>query len=147
MEGFITLIIIIVVFNIFNMLLRALKGGKTPAKQRALVTAEQFLQDNISIQKEKSNQPLQGDAFYQAEPDKDIEVSDTSYIEDFPVKDKPIPMFESSLKVPATVKVADKSANQFTSNLQQVLTKRDPLLAAFVFHEILEPPPALRRKR
>jgi len=145
MEGFITLIIIIVIFNIFNMVLRAIRGGKTPAKQRVLVTAEQFLQDNI--QKEKSYRSLQEDPFRQAEPELEVKSYDTSYRENVQAKKEAFPPPGSTLKTPTPLKVDDKKADRFTSNLQQVLTKKDPLLAAFVFHEILEPPPTLKRKR
>lgn len=145
MEGFITLIIVIVVFNIFNMLLRALKGDKAPARQRVLVTAEQFLQDNI--QKEEPHQTLQEDTSYQAKPDKDVELYYTSDKEKISYLDGPGPIPGPGSRKPPAIKPVEKKPNTLNSNLQKVLTKKDPLLAAFIFHEILEPPPALRRKR
>lgn len=145
MEGFITLIIIIVVFNIFNMLLRALKGDKAPARQRVLVTAEQFLQDNI--QKKEAHQTMQEETSYQTKPDKDVELYYTSDKEEISYLDGPGPIPGPGPKKTPAIKTAERKPDTLNSNLQQVLTKRDPLLAAFVFHEILEPPPALRRKR
>lgn len=143
MEGIVTLIIIVVLYNLFSLLVRAAKGGNPSAGRKVLVTAENFFRDRDSeaeqLQSEtedyRDNDQLSG-------PDKidfekyDRHKGDSNEILELETKGKLV-LEPEKKRISSTV----------SSSLQKVLSEEDPLVAAFIFHEILEPPPALRRKR
>lgn len=141
MEGIIILIVLIIIFNLFNFLSRALKGDRSDHKRKVLVEEEDSVVDNF-------DQPG-----YDWEDDKkshdpflDVRQSPDHYKQ----REEAFPDDEAVLTPAKEVKkktAKKKSASpNLSSNLRQLLTEKDPLLTAFVFHEIIDPPRVRRRR-
>ncbi len=147
MEGIITLIIIIIAFNILNFLARSLRGGRQVEQQRAPVETDR-LSPNESLRLRKDY-----DTYFRSESLDDTETDHNARV-------------KTGIGLSETVKSLDKDTAKQTSqrteqvisrkagqpssipkNLQQVLNQKESLVAAFIFHEIIDPPVALRRKR
>jgi hypothetical protein len=143
MENIITLIVVIIVFNLISSVLRSIRGGQAPPPKR--------IQDTVPDQAAKAktidpwvDEDLSGysshgvvdpgpEEYNQYESKEDGEESKTVTTQ----KSRPAPVFAKKSCRPPSV----------ASGLQQVLTRKDPLVAAFIFHELFGPPAALRRKR
>ncbi len=148
MEGIVPLIIIIIVFNLFNALIRAARKGKQPVQQTALQkvlvsSAGPPSEETESVWKDDdiySSSDLSAEPLY-AEP---VHTGSEGY--------KPLESVKRESARPPLQKVelspsqGDDRGASLGAELQQILTKKEPLVAAFIFHEILSPPPALRRK-
>lgn len=139
MEGIITLIIIIIAFNIFNALIKAVRGSQKAPQKKAFVVPQQLPphekgqllnEDEVRFRLKKKEK---GSYFYDDEGN-DVQEAESAGERDKWLSPEPVNR-EVATQTPVSV------------GLQKVLTRRDPLLAAFIFHEILEPPPTLRRKR
>lgn len=139
MEGIITLIVIIIAFNLFNALMKAVRGGQQSPQKKVLVSPEplsphengqQWTDDEIRFRPKKKEK--RADSYDGEGTDaREAESADDT----------------GAWQAPEPVKKEVASSSPVIVGLQQTLTCRDPLLAAFIFHEILEPPPSLRRKR
>jgi len=139
MEGIITLIIIIIAFNIFNALMKAVRGSQKVTQKRVFVDPQQlpphekgqlWNEDEVRFRSKKKEK---GSNLYDDEGN-DVQEAESAGERDKWLSPEPVNR-EAATRPPVSV------------GLQEVLTRRDPLLAAFIFHEILEPPPSLRRKR
>ncbi len=141
MEGILTLIIIIIIFNLFNFLARSLKGNRSNQKGRALVEKEELISDHSGQtnagwdEDEKSY-----DAFFDMQQNADHEKERVKTYSD---EETARPAVEETKR-----KTIEKkgSSPRLSGNLKQLLTKKDPLLTAFIFHEIIDPPRTRRRK-
>ncbi len=147
MEGIITLIIIIIVFNIINFLGRALRGGRQVERQRVSVDADRFAPKESLHSRKDEDTYFRSVSFYDPETDRDTRVSPgitTSETVKEPGKEtaKQKPQRPEQLIAPGAGK-----PSSIPLNLQQALSQKEPLVAAFIFHEIIDPPLALRRKR
>ncbi|MGM0651580.1 MAG: hypothetical protein ACQES4_02210 [Bacillota bacterium] len=141
MEGIIALIILVIIFNIFNYFARALKGNRSDQRHKVL------------FEKKDS-----GDEFFeQTDSGWAIdEKPDGSFLDmrqstgDYQKMEKTSLGDETA--IPPVNEVKSKSAKKrrsssnLSGNLRELLTKKDPLLTAFIFHEIFDPPRARRRK-
>ncbi len=139
MEGIITLIVIIIVFNIFNALMKAVRGSQQASQKRVLhspelvppdETGSRWADEDIharSVEKEKTAY------VYESEEPPADEIGDSREA--------------GTWQAPQPVKKEGGGPTSVSLGLQQVLTRKGPFLNAFIFHEILEPPPSLRRKR
>ncbi len=138
MEGIITLIVIIIAFNIFNAIIRAVRGAQEAPQKRVFPGPEppspeesgyRWVEDDLdisSLEKHKAGRA------YDAET---TPVQETGGSE------------TDAWQAPPPVKKEIAVPSAVSLGLRQALTRKDSLLAAFIFHEILERPPSLRRKR
>lgn len=143
MESLITLFVIIVVFNLINALLKAFKGGKGPVR----------VQENDRPAAVSAPPPLREyedevrSYFMTGHLDRSDLVADEqeNIAPSEPEVEKAAPAHDMSVvKNPSA---AQGCSNVVTSNLQQVLQDKNSLITAFIFHEILSPPSALRKRR
>ena len=142
MESLITLVVIIIVFNLISSLLRSLRGGQPAPRKTVQVRSERSSVEELAEQwvDHTSYSYLAVPEDGRVEPDHDqetdkidIEIEDIREIE------------EGRFKQLQQKKTCRSSS--IASCLNQTLTKKDPLVSAFIFHEIFEQPPAIRRKR
>jgi hypothetical protein len=157
MDNLIPLIVFIVIFNMIRNIIKSVQSGKTAAARQAAVSSVQ-----------QSKQPAeQGIEQLMAKlgimPPPVVQVSDQRY-DRVPVYDQmeedeaveyeteteveaPVPLvaLRSQPMKQSTAKPCRPSS--VAAGLQQVLTKRDPLVSAYIFHEIFGPPVAGRRRR
>jgi len=147
MEGIITLIIIIIVFNILNFLGRALRGGRQVERQRVPVDADRFAPKESLHPRKDEDTYFRSVSLDEPETDRDARVSSGIAISET-VKEPGIETAKQ--KTHKSEQVIARGAGQSSSipvNLQQALSQKESLVAAFIFHEIIDPPLALRRKR
>lgn len=149
MEGIVTLIIIIIAFNIFNFIARAIRSGsQTKQKEISVGTDDIKLKEPV-LSRENGDH----DIYHRF-----MSSGDTG---DFSGRRESKGIgFEKTGKggTEQAAKPAVRRAKQpvsqepgqhkeISANLRQVLTQKEPLVAAFIFHEIFDPPLALRRRR
>ena len=151
MEGIVSLIVLIVIFNIFSAIVRAIRGGGaarqgrqdlpgTPAGperpvQKIKLWIDDLESDDSDLVAESSpaGQQVYDEAYYAPLEPEPFEEEDSTEEEYIP---PPPPLHPAAEKPPVREPV----------RLKGMLASRESLLSAFVFHEILEPPPSLRRK-
>lgn len=142
MESLITLVVIIIVFNLISSLLKSLRGGQPTPRKTVQVRSERSLVEELTDQwvdhAAYSYLAVPEDGRIEPDHDKetdkiDIEIEDIREVEEG--------RFEQ-LQQKKTCR-----PSSIASCLHQTLTEKDPLVSAFIFHEILEQPPALRRRR
>lgn len=141
MEGILTLIIIIIIFNLFNFLARSLKGNRSNQNGRVLVEKEEPLTDhpgqtNAGRDEDEKSYDSLFDMQQNADHEKDR-------VKTYPEEVTAMPVVEETKR--NTIKKKGSSP-RLSGNLKQLLTKKDPLLTAFIFHEIIDPPRTRRRK-
>ena len=140
MDIFITLIVIIVAINLINSFLRVLKrGSASRAENSTLPVSEPLFEQQAS---QRITDPYR---LGTVSPEKSIEYSS----ERSPIKEQPVGVeSDQPDHEEYSGEVVAKSGRQspLAANLQHMLTSKEPLVTAFVFHEILEPPLALRRR-
>ncbi len=153
MEGIVTLIIIIIVFNIFNFLARSIRGGRQVEQQKVPVGIDDMPpKESVRLWKDdddvysRSVSPGDSDiydagAHYDGRHGQDHGAPETEKAD----KNEAFKQVVRRTSRPASQEIGQHSG--ISSNLYQVLTQKEPLVAAFIFHEIIDPPLALRRKR
>ena len=141
MEGILTLIIIIIIFNLFNFLARSLKGDRSNQKGRVSVEKEELISDlprQINAGRDEDEKSY--DAFFDMQENADHE---KDRVKTYPKEEAVRPVVEETKR--KTIK-KKASSTRLSGNLEQFLTQKDPLLTAFIFHEIIDPPRTRRRK-
>ncbi len=149
MEGIVTLIVIIVVFNLINALFRAIRGGQPASRKTAPVRPDppfEIFREN-PVEERVDNTAY----YYAAFPD-DVADPEPDYGKKSGERDE---TEEEITGKPATEErqtVAFKpesvcKPSTIASGLQRALTREDPLVSAFIFQEIFRQPPAMRRRR
>ncbi len=143
MEGIITLIVLIIIFNLFNFLARALKGNRFEQERRVLVEKE----DSMTDSRDQTDYGWEEDVKPHG-PLLDLRASED--YEDYRGKTSPKEDEEAALPpvevVRGRITGKKNSSSQLAGNLRHLITKKDPLLTAFIFHEIIDPPRTRRRK-
>jgi len=154
MDGFITLIILVIVFNLISAVMRAIKGGGAAAgRQRPekVMLPDSQLGRFFSMA-EFSGPDVPDQSEYNTEFEEEA-VSDSTYR-----LYEPEAMLELTPPQEAGRTILSRPAEPRTKTPEQVnrpapalgirkvLTEKESFLAAFVLHEILEPPPTLRRR-
>ncbi len=143
MEGILTLIILIIVFNLFNFLARALKGESSRQRGRVLVEKEELASGSDhpgQINSVRDEEEKMHDSFFDMQENEHYE---NDRVRIYPNEDTAIPVAEEATSKPFEKK---GSSVKLSGNLKQVLTRKDSLLTAFIFHEIIDPPRTRRRK-
>ncbi len=157
MDNIVPLIVFIVIFNLIRNIIKSVQAGKTTAARPAVANPVQ--QPKLPV--EQGIEQLM--AKLGIAPPAVEQISDQRYdqVPGFDeVEEEDEYETEAVVKVPAppaAVAVRSQPMKQSTAKpyrpssvavgLQQVLTKRDPLISAFIFHEIFGPPLAGRRRR
>jgi hypothetical protein len=152
MENIFPLILIIVVFNVINAILKALKGGKGAA-QKALPTAYTKPERQVKINL------WDDDSFEEIPLESDYETSEAE-TESFaaPMSTPPLPetLNRRHLEQKAESERIKRVTNEGNTGYgdpgcsvspANVFASGDAFLSAYIFHEILQPPVSMRKKR
>lgn len=165
MEGIITLVVVIIVFNVINALIKGLRGDRSVEKRPIPAEIENEGETPVSPPKKERIDPFLGlDIFEEkAKPVPAYEpVAET--------EPPPDPVYEPvvSYKSDASPEVYEQvqregskraakrlpprpstaaSPGSVSMHLERIFNQKEPLVAAFIFHEIFGPSKAQRRKR
>lgn len=155
MENIFPLILIIIVFNVISAILKAFRGGKGTAQKVAPpVYAQPEQKVKINPWADYSLDEDEADL----EPDYETTEAETeSYAAPTPA---PPPFPEAVYRKPPEQKVESARGTRATADGSigydgasqpvspaQVLTSENAFLNAYIFHEILQPPVSMRKKR
>ena len=154
MDGFITLIILVIVFNLLSAVMRAIKGGSAAAgRQRPekVIAPDSQLGRFLSLAELSDPEVPDQSAYATAIEDKAAdELTGSLYepeVESEIVKHQETARAILSEPSGISIKTPDQVSRPAPAlGIRKVLTEKDSFLAAFVLHEILDPPPALRRR-
>ncbi len=142
MEGLITLIVIIIIFNLLNRLVNAAKRQQQPStRRRRSYGFERSLPGRAAEKKVEDPayfRPEDAGGYYARYEDEEgavEEVDEADKLEG-----------EKGLEVKRAVR-KKAPAEPASNSLRQILSNRDSLVAAFIFHEALSGPPVSRRKK
>lgn len=159
MDGLLTLIVLIIIFNLFSAVLRAIRGGGAAAGgQKPVKAFDPDSQLGRFLRAAEMNDPDDPDLKeYAAVAESEYEaeaVSDFTYrlYEPEARLELALPQEAGRTVLPEPAEPRTKTTDQVcpsvpASGIIKVLTEKDSFLAAFVLHEILDTPPALRRRR
>lgn len=150
MDGLLTLIVLIIIFNLFSAVLRAIRGGGAAAgRQKPVKAFDPDSQLGQFFRAAEMNDP----------DDPDLREYEAEAVSDFTYRlYEPEARLELALPQEAGRTVLSEPAEPRTKTTDQVcpsvpasgiikvLTEKDSFLAAFVLHEILDTPPVLRRR-
>jgi len=144
MEGIITLIVIIIIFNLLNRLVNAAKRQQQPpAPRRRTYGPGRPLPDistgkTIETQEPHDLRSERRRDYYAGFEDQEEDVEEADEAK------KP----EDNKDLDAKRSVREKTPAVPASNsLRKILSDKDSLVAAFIFHEALSGPPVSRRKK
>lgn len=148
MENILVFIVVIVIFNLLRRIFGAGPGRreKQPSRQNQTISSRGTVPDR------KIEQKVDDPVYFRAARKKDTFVDYTDHEHDddqysyYDQKDQPDPE-PKELSRPETVASRGMQTSAVSSNLREILSRRDPLVAAFIFHEIIDPPPAMRNRR
>jgi len=158
MDGFLTLIVLIILFNLFSAVLRAIRGrGAAAGRQKPVKAFDPDSQLGQFFRAAEMNEPDDSDLReYEAEAESEYEaetVSDFTYrlYEPEARLELALPQETGRIVLPEPAEPRTKTTDQVcrsvpASGFIKVLTEKDSFLAAFVLHEILDKQPALRRR-
>ncbi len=153
MEGIITFIVIIIIFNLLNRLAGAAKRKQQPVSRRRTYDQSRPLPERPVERKEEEPRYFRSarpeDLFAGLEEDDENEEDEEDDESGYEVDRQEEWQAETGTEEALIKKRrAEKSApTALSSNkLGQLLSDKDSLVAAFIFHEAISGPPALRRK-
>lgn len=136
MEGLITFIVIIIVFNVLNRLIGAAKRKQQPPQRRSVIGPERTMPGR------PQRSSFDDSAFFRStRPKEDYDAYDDQEEEDKVENKQPETILESRKKVKKSGPEASASRN-----LRKLLSDKNSLVAAFIFHEAISAPPASSRK-
>lgn len=148
MESFIPLILIIIVFNLINAVMKAIRGGGKPAGKSQPVTEIRQVPPDSKI-KIWADEPFLEDNITESEPENITDQNYTEYdqsgYEDEEKEADSEAVFVQRIK-PDSVKKAYYRKQGSDIDISALFSEKNALLSAFIFHEILEPPVTLRKK-
>ncbi len=156
MENIFPLILIVIVFNVISAILRAFKGGKG--------TAQQVIQPPLAQPGEQAKIKLWADDSYEessSESDYDYEYETAAEgAESAAVPVYPPPLPEEVYIRPPAQKVHSARGTRATTDGNTrygetgqpvspatVFASKNAFLNAYLFHELLQPPVSMRKKR
>ncbi len=144
MESIVTLIVIIVVFNLINSLFRAIRGGQPVTRKTVPAGADppfEGFEDSPAVSRQDDTA-----YFYSAFPDDDEYEADNDRKANETVEE----ISENPGKMEAQAVTLKRETvcrpSKIASGLNRALTQKDPLVSAFIFQEIFRQPPAMRRR-
>ncbi len=143
MENIVVLIIVVIAFNLIRTVMKAIRGGQSATRKAVPVRI-------VRSPEERHVDPWVHEAAYfdsgfseQADYDSDYDDEEDNEEEEEEVMDSG--ETEERYTVPPVERERYRSAS-VASGLKQALTQKNPLVAAFIFHEIFGQPLAMRRK-
>ncbi len=143
MESVFFFIIIIIVINLLNAFMKAAKGGLTASQRGAF-------EERDRLMRAVAEESLNDQSFYVHSPaplkdhhEKHLDAADEKHAE------AEHEVYVNNNEKAAELRAVQESGPQsaVVSNLHQVLNRKDSLVAAFIFHEIIGPPLAQRKRR
>ncbi len=159
MEGLVIFIVIIIAFNLLNAILRAVRGGKAAQPVKSSSQAAGEPSGPVGFDSEIEDQPrMERSEYFPAARRKRLidpfdfaaETENTAYrdsdtvpLEEEQIVEERVPRRVASPPITA----ADARIQAQSAGLRQLFTDRDALLNAFIFHEIIEKPVGMRRRR
>lgn len=153
MDGFITLIILVIVFNLLSAVMRAIKGGNVQNRSRQQSVQKlppAFGADQIFPFAVKGEFGDPEEQEYETEPGADSTFENERFTEYDEYDGEPEDLQEqtvASLPEPVVHAVRKQTAEaSVIPGIKKVLTEKDSFLAAFVLHEILDTQPFLRHR-
>jgi hypothetical protein len=156
MDGFITLIILVIVFNLFSAVMRAIKGGGAAAGRQKpgqeIVPVRRLEKFFSTIEPDDLDDPVYDYDQYKTAIEDGVADEATGSLYEPVIKTEVAEEQEKELVVlPEPAGKRNKMPDQIKRpapvlGIKKVLTEKDSFLAAFVLHEILDVPPALRRR-
>lgn len=147
MENLVTLIVLIIVFNLIRSLFRGIRGAQTAPRKTVPVRPDQLFE---SFEKSPAKPVVGSDTyFYSAFPgDADLEPDYDQEAEEAVEAEEDTRSWEIEVRRAALHKrEAACPPSPIATGLRQALSRKDPLVSAFIFHEIFREPPSVRRKR
>ncbi|MDW7729175.1 MAG: hypothetical protein SCJ94_04095 [Bacillota bacterium] len=146
MESFIPLILIIIVFNVINAVMKAIRGGRNTVGKSQPVTEIRQAPPESKI-KLWADDPFLDDGLTEIEPESVTDDNYTEYdLNSYEEEAVPEAVSVQSIK-PDSVKKAFYRQQGSDVDFSAVFSEKNAFLSAFIFHEILEPPVTLRKKR
>ncbi len=160
MDNLIPLIVFIVIFNLIRNIIKSVQAGKTTAARQPVVAnpaqqqklpAEQGIEQlmaKLGIAPPVVEQ-IRDQRYDQVPGFDEVEEEEADEYETEAAVEVPAPLAAAAVRSQPMKQSTAKPyrPSSIAVGLQQVLTKRDPLVSAFIFHEIFGPPLAGRRRR
>jgi hypothetical protein len=146
MESFIPLILIIIVFNVINAVMKAIRGGVKAAEKSHPVTEVRQTPPESKI-KIWADEPFFEDNITEDEPENITDQNYTEYDQGGYEQEEAVSeaVFVQTIK-PDSVKKAYYRKQGSDIDISALFSEKNALLSAFIFHEILKPPVTLRKK-
>ncbi len=147
MEGIIFFIIIIVVLNLLGRIMGAGKQRQAPSRRRGQMPGENRVEKSTEkMTYHRSSRSFDRDFGFADETREEEDGPDEVWAEDFPEK----PVRRKKIRTTGGSGSREKTKTGTTGssvNLRSIFSNKNSLAAAFIFHELLEPPRALKKKR
>lgn len=143
MENIGVLIIVVIAFNLIRTVMKAIRGGQSASRKTVPVRI-------VRSPEERPVDPWVHDAAYfesgfSEQTDYDSDYDDE---EDKEEEEEAIDTGKTEERYTAPLVMRERYRSpSIASGLKQALTQKDPLVAAFIFHEIFGQPLAMRRRR
>ncbi len=143
MEGIITLIVIIIIFNLLNRLVGAVKSKQQPPRGRRAYEPGRPTRSGRMVDQwiERFEKP----ASFRSTGSADREDSWAGDEEDEEGYEHEIKKEHAETKAKSEKKAV--STRPVSKNLRHILSDKESLVAAFIFHEAISGPPVSRRNR
>jgi len=144
MESIVTLIVIIVVFNLINSLFRAIRGGRPVPRKTVPVGDDrpfEGFEESPAVYKKDDTA-----YYYSAFPDDDEFVADNDRKAAETVGESSENLRKMGGQTVAPKRETVCRSSKIATGLNRALTQKDPLVSAFIFREIFRQPPAMRRR-
>ncbi len=135
MEGIIFLFIIIIAFNLLNALIKALRGEQGDRRTDLSAGKKSPTAGEVKDIWEEETSRFQAKKPKSAAADR--ESDDEESLEYAGAEDV----------YAAAPPLESREPSEVAANLKQMLNRKESLAAAIIVHEILKPPPAVRRRR
>lgn len=144
MESFIPLILIIIAYNVINTVIKAIRGGRNSAGESRPSFENRAIQPESKIKiwaDEELFDDNSTEAVVTIDTYEDIAEDDYSYERDPVTEIVPARSIEAK---PVKKSIYSKQAPE--AGIRTVLSEKNSLLSAFIFHEVLKPPVTIRNK-
>jgi hypothetical protein len=151
MDNLIPFIVFIVIFNLIRNIIKSVQAGKTTAARRPVVAnpvQQPKLPAEQGIEQLMAKLGIAPPAVEQIREQR-VEEDEADEYETEAAVEVPAPLAAAAVRSQPMKQNTAKPCrpSSVAAGLQQVLTKRDPLVSAYIFHEIFGPPVAGRRRR
>ncbi len=137
MEGIIVVIIIIIAFNLLNVFLKVIRGERGGQRKDTPTAKKNPSVDETEV---KNFWEVETTRFQAEKPEN---ASSDQEFDDEERKEYTGVTVENAISPPGE----SEKPSEVAYNLKKMLSQKESLAAAVIFHEILKYPPAMRRRR